>query len=275
MSVGSIVLIVVILILLYAVIYYIVKDASTLSSNVTDGTAMTTITPGQLSSDNGSSGNFSYSVWFNIDDWNYRYGETKVILGRSATVLTSSTGSAASASGAGADASSGSGAAGSTINVAALQPCPFIVLAPKMNNLIISVTCYSSNAAVPASGTAPLGIVHNVEITNVPIQRWTHLFISVYGRTLDIYIDGKLVRTGILPGTANVNPNANLYLTPGGGFWGWTSKLQYWNNASDPQMVWNIYKKGYGQGLFGSLFGKYKVQVSLLTDNTTTSQITI
>jgi len=280
MTVGSILLIVIVLVLLYAIIYYISRDAQTLSGSVMDGTVMTTIPASKLTSKQGSSGNFSYSVWFNIDDWNYRYGETKVILGRSATALTGTTGNTTSTSSSisGASPTIGStttSGSGGNIDVASLQPCPFVVLDTKANNLIVSVTCYSSSAAIPASGSVPLGIVHNVEITNIPIQRWTHLFVSVYGRTLDIYIDGKLVRTGILPGTANVNPNANLYLTPNGGFWGWTSKLQYWNNATDPQTVWNIYTKGYGQGIFGSLFGKYQLQLSILTDNSTTSQITI
>ena len=49
-----------------------------------------------------------------------------------------------------------------------------------------------------------------MEIVNVPIQRWVNIFISVFGRTLDVYLDGKLVKTGILPSIAKVNPNANI-----------------------------------------------------------------
>ena len=98
----------------------------------------------------------------------------------------------------------------------------------------------------------------------------SHLFV-----TIDVYIDGKLVRTGILPGTAKINPNANIFLTPNGGFNGWTSKLQYWNNSSNPQMAWDTYMAGYGAGLFSNLFGKYKVKVALLTDNQEKAQFTL
>ena len=53
---------------------------------------------------------------------------------------------------------------------------------------------------------------------NVPLQKWVNLIISLYGRTLDVYIDGKLVRTCVLPGVAQVNPDADILVTPMGGF---------------------------------------------------------
>ena len=63
------------IILLYTIIYYVTKDRSTLNKNVTAGNLMTTITPS--SADTYNSSNFTYSVWFYINDWNYRYGERK------------------------------------------------------------------------------------------------------------------------------------------------------------------------------------------------------
>ena len=48
--------------------------------------------------------------------------------------------------------------------------------------------------------------------------------MSVYGRTLDMYINGKLVRTCILPGVAYVDQTTDVILTPLGGFQGTTSK---------------------------------------------------
>ena len=109
---------------------------------------------------------------------------------------------------------------------------------------------------------------------NVPIQRLCNLLISVYGRTLDIYLDGKLVRTCVLPGVAKIDSNAPIYVTPMGGFSGWTSRFQYWSDSSDPQKAWNIYKAGYGGGLLGSVFGKYTVKLSLMTGDTEESTFT-
>ena len=243
-------------------------DKNTLQSLQSAQTA-TTISASSLATNGSStpSSNFAYSIWFYINDWNYRYGEQKIIMGRSGTAMASES----MTSGSGAN----SGATGTTTNMnnpqdlSKLQPCPFVVLGGKENNLTIAVTCYTN------ASTNSQGIVHYLEIVNIPIQRWVNLFFSVYGRTLDVYLDGKLVRTGILPGTAKINPTANIYLTPNGGFNGWTSKLQYWNNSSNPQMAWDTYMAGYGAGLFSNLFGKYKIKVALLTDNQEKAQFTL
>jgi hypothetical protein len=96
--------------------------------------------------------------------------------------------------------------------------------------------------------------------------------VSVYGRSMDLYIDGKLVRTCLLPGTAQVNTTSDLYVTPKGGFDGWTSKIQYYPNALNPQEVWNIYSQGYSTGL--NIFGTYSVQLSIMENGNEKSSVT-
>jgi hypothetical protein len=73
-----------------------------------------------------------------------------------------------------------------------------------------------------------------------------------------------------LPGVANVNNNANVYITPNGGFEGWTSKFQYYPNSINPQEAWNIYTGGYS-----NWFSSYKVQISLVENGNTQSSVTI
>jgi hypothetical protein len=80
-------------------------------------------------------------------------------------------------------------------------------------------------------------------------------------------VDGKLVRTCVLPGVAKVNPDANITVTPMGGFQGWTSNFEYWDDASNPQQAYNIYKSGFGGSLLGDLFNKYRIKISFLEDN--------
>lgn len=259
----TILFIVIILLLIYVVYYYATRDTSMLNKNVTQGNVMTTITPSSYSSaEDFDSSNYTYSVWYYIEDWNYRYGEPKELIVRSNAFPSDS------------NATSGSREGMNSISddmddISAKQPAPMVFFAPKENNLIIAVTCFTNNS------TADVGIVHYVEVVNVPIQKWVNLFFSVYGRTMDVYINGKLVRTAILPGPTKVVPTANIYLTPNGGFKGWTSKLQYFNQASNPQRAWETYKKGWGEGLLGSLLGKYKVKMSLLVNNVEEAQVTI
>jgi hypothetical protein len=232
---------------------YIFVDPYTLQS-IQSAQTTSTISASSLAT-NGSnvpSSNFAYSVWFYINDWNYRYGESKVIFGRMGAPSASGTGSVPGVSG--------------------LDPCPAVVLGAVENNVSVSLGCYPGANEEP---TTPGGntVVHTCSIANVPIQKWVNLVLSVYGRTMDLYIDGKLVRTCLLPGVASVNNNANIYVTPAGGFDGWTSRLQYYPNSLNPQEVWNIYSQGYSN--WTSMFSSYQIQVSLVENGTTQSSVTI
>ena len=103
-------------------------------------------------------------------------------------------------------------------------------------------------------------------IKNFPLQKWVNLIISVYGRTLDIYIDGKLLKTTVLPAPAVEGSGSGIQLTPNGGFDGFTANLRYWADASNPQQAYNIYKSGYGGGAGSNVLDKYRLKVAYLED---------
>ena len=244
---------IVVIVLILTLFRYIFTDPYLLQ-NIQDGQTASQIAATSLAT-NGSgtpSSNFAYSVWFYVNNWNYRYGEPKVIFGRMGAV--SSDGS------------------GSVSGISGIDPCPAVVLGAIENNVSISLGCFPGADQEP---TTPGGktVVHTCSVSNVPIQKWVNLAISVYGRTMDIYIDGKLVRTCLLPGVASVNNNSNIYVTPKGGFEGWTSRLQYFPDAINPQEAWNIYAKGYTS--WGNMFGSYQVQLSLVENGNTQSSVTI
>jgi hypothetical protein len=253
MSALSIVITIVIIVLIFMLLRFIFSDPYTLES-IKSGQTASTINASSLASNGSSvpSTNFAYSVWFYVQDWNYRYGEKKVIFGRM-----------------GSNSVSGSG---SISGISGTDPCPAVVLGAVENNISVSLGCYPGANQQP---TTPGGntIVHTCSVANVPIQKWVNLVVSVYGRTMDIYIDGKLVKTCLLPGVASVNNNANIYVTPAGGFDGWTAKLQYFPNPLNPQDVWNIYSKGYTS--WASMFSSYQIQLSLVENGQTQSSITI
>ena len=252
MSPLGIVITIVVIVLIFMLVRYIMKDPYTLQ-NIQSGQTASTISASSLATNGSStpSSNFAYSIWFYINDWNYRYGEPKVVFGRMGTKSTSGSGSIPGVSG--------------------LDPCPAVVLGAVENDIKVSLGCYPGADQEPdVSGGST--VVHTCSVTNVPIQRWVNLIVSVYGRSMDLYIDGKLVRTCLLPGVASVNNNANVYVTPAGGFDGWTSKFQYYPNSLNPQEAWNIYTKGYGGG---NMLNAYQVQVSLIENGTTQSSFTI
>jgi len=253
MSPLSIVITIVVIVLIFMLLRYIFADPYTLQS-MKNGKTASTIEASSLATNgtNVPSSNFAYSIWIYVNDWNYRYGEPKVIFGRM-----------------GSQSKSGSG---SVPGVNGLDPCPAVVLDAVENNVSISLGCYPGINQQP---TTPGGntVVHTCSVANVPIQKWVNLLISVYGRSLDVYIDGKLVRTCLLPGVASVNNNSNVYVTPGGGFEGWTSKFQYYPNSVNPQEAWNIYAQGPTSML--SMFNEYQIQLSLLENGTTQNSVTI
>jgi hypothetical protein len=253
--------IIIVIILLYIIVRYM-SSSSTIATGLVSGTTMQTISAKNLSSTSSGvkSSNFTYSVWFYIDDWNYNYGQNKVLFGRVSTAATTANSNATSTA-------TKLGLGSYSLSQYGSNPCPLVTFGAVENNLSVALTVYSESStsystddSVDPSSAA---IIHTCSVPNVPIQAWCNLLISVYGRTLDIYLDGKLVNTCVLPGTAKITSDANVYVTPVGGFAGWTSKFKYYPNATDPQTAWNIYQEGYGASFLNNLFGSsFKVTFS-------------
>jgi len=231
LSVKNIVIGVVIVLLLITIIRWFMSD-NTKIAGLNDAKTVTKISADSLAQSSAS--NFAYSVWFYIDDWSYRYGEPKIVLGRLDQDL---------------------------------KPSPSIVLGAIENNVKIETTVYPSSRS-------DSGSTHTCNVANVPIQKWVNLIVSLYGRTLDVYIDGKLTRTCVLPGVAKISPNAPVYVTPLGGFSGYTSNINYYGDALNPQQAYNIYRAGYGGG-YGIGSFPYQIQISYLKDGQEEGSLTI
>ena len=140
----------------------------------------------------------------------------------------------------------------------AITHIPFgIYLAPITNDILIKSALENGG-----QGTAQ---EHLCTLANVPLQKWMHLAVSLNTRALDVYLDGKLVRTCMLEGVAASNTNSNLRITPNGGFDGYTGSIKYIPDRINPQQAYELYKKGPGGSALGGL-NKYKVRVALMED---------
>lgn len=229
MNAKGILITIVILILLFIIIRAIFFNNK--NTGIEDAKVSQIVSASNLSSDSDNTANFTYSIWLYISDWNYKYGEPKIVLGRMDTVT---------------------------------QPQFGIVLGAMQNDLNINVETYPSNAQNQTNSSTN---THTCNIQNIPLQKWVHCLVSVYGKSMDVYIDGKLVRTCLLNGVAKVNNNTDVTITPLGGFSGFTSNFQFWPNATNPQEAYNIYKKGFGGSALGNLFNKYRIKFVFLVDN--------
>jgi hypothetical protein len=229
LSAGNIVIGVVLFILIILLIRWLMGSANKLTG-LNDAKKVTKIDATSLAQNNAS--NYAYSVWFYIDDWSYRYGEPKIILGRLDKDL---------------------------------NPSPSIVLGAIENNLKIETTVYPSSQSTDSS-------THTCNVDNVPVQKWVNVIASLYGRTMDVYIDGKLVRTCVLPGVAKIANNAPVYVTPMGGFSGYTSNIKYFANSLNPQEAYNLYREGFGGP---SMEFPYQVKIEYLKDGQEQGSLTL
>ena len=240
--IGKLITIIFILLLLYIVYKYIYRDVNTLSG-IVSAQEQQKIDATKIYSSN--SVNFTYSVWIYVDNWNYRYGESKVIFARE----------------------------NSSILPGREEPIPSLVLNPMQNNAVVSLAVYPNLE----SNTEKDGefVIDKAVLSNIPLQKWVNILITTYGRTMDLYMDGKLVKTTLLRGVPKIDSTAPIVITPGGGFSGWTAQLQFWNESCNPERAWNIYKSGYGGSWLANLFGKYNIKISVMEGENTNATFVI
>jgi hypothetical protein len=232
MRILYIFLAIVTLIVLYLLFDYLTKSPSLTSLH--NAKSRITIGPESLPNSTNSN-NFTYSIWFYVSDWNYKYNEEKIIFSRMNDSREVST----------------------QVALGALE-----------NNVDVRMTLYPGAKTGDVSGATSEGHSQVCSIPNVPLQKWVNLLISVYGRSMDMYLDGKLVKTCVLRGLPKIDSTEPVVVTPNGGFAGYTANFQYFDRPSNPQQAWSIYRAGYGGGSYiGNIFSKYKVKVSFLEND--------
>lgn len=108
---------------------------------------------------------------------------------------------------------------------------------------------------------------------NFPLQKWTYITISKDNTTVDLYLDGKLVKSVAIDSTHSPDTTSpiNFEIIKNGS--AFMAKFTRRPRVADPQSVWNDYMGGSGTGSAGN--GKMNVNLSLLKDNVETSKFAI
>ena len=128
MEIKTVLFIVIIIVLLYIVVRYVFSDVNTLTS-LNSGTSMQHISGSSLATGTvANNSNFTYSIWFYINDWNYKYNDIKMLYGRMGQMTDNQNITEAS--------------------IIQSDPCPAAILGAIENNLTILVSCFA--------GTTPL-----------------------------------------------------------------------------------------------------------------------
>lgn len=177
-----------------------------------DGKTKTTISGGELPV--AGSGSNGLQFWMFIKDWDYKFGQTKDVLKR-----VSSTNSAIVG--------------------------PRVTLSPSENTLDVAVSLFPTGrqASPSVAGLSSAGDTQTCSVENVPLQSWFSVSITVFQRNMDIYINGRLVKSCVLAGVPRVAVG-DMILGDNGGFSGSICNVNTYSRMLAPEDAMAFYKAG-------------------------------
>jgi hypothetical protein len=199
-------------------------------------------------------GDFTFSFWVYVDDFNYKAGSPKFLFAISpdspAPTSTSPLVGMLSAmtNGLMVRANTVLQTAGAppqnpsapTATAATSGAGPDITIESQMQAVLnqqTSTTMFQSTIDTPC------------DVKDMPLQRWVCITIVSSGRILDVYMDGRLTRSCVLDNVVNVpKGKLRLRLAEFGGFGGRYASVQMWNQQLTPDVIYGIYQMGPTQG---------------------------
>ena len=210
------------------------SSGNLLPSPVTSSTTIPAAKTPPQQGDKG--GNYGIQFWTFIKDWDYKFGEKKMVLERGESVVN-----------------------------------PRVYLSQTENTLCVDISVYSHSEQ--ASEPAPVdsqgaGDIFTCKIPNVPLQKWFAVALSVSGRNLDVYLDGLLVKSCLLNGVPRNTGNSPIIVMPDGGFSGSVIDLTHFSRSLVPQDAQTYFSKGTNGTSYNSLPSKpyfgYNVNLDIL-----------
>ncbi len=108
---------------------------------------------------------------------------------------------------------------------------------------------------------------------NFPLQKWVFIVVSVDNYIVDVYLDGKLVKSVQI---SQVNPDSTSNVYVGSGYDAYIANFQRWSYPLDPQTAWNSYMSGNGGSSLGSMLGvnNYHMNMNILKGDVEQGKIT-
>jgi len=193
--------------------------SGTLISSMSDATNSTVVKATSAPLSSGGKGGYGMQWWMFIKDWNYGYGKDKQVLARS-----------------------------DPTNTQILNPS--VALHPTDNTLRITVSVFPDNSGgssktqpAPAGHSGSTDDVFICEVPNLPLQDWFSVSMTVFGRNLDVYIDGKLVKSCLLPGVPKP-ASGDITMAGNGGFSGSLCNFNHYSRMLTPTDASSFYSAG-------------------------------
>lgn len=204
-------------------------------------------------------GEFTISTWIYITNWSYRAGMNKSIIniggpnfdtiriylgGNKPTlsVRLQTKDSTGSHNAIPTGAAAGSAVGGIAPNSNSNGPTSFGSQVP-----IESLDKATQNAVFNILQTDS-GLLDSSPLCDLPpidLQRWVNITVSINGKTADVYMDGRLSRSCVLPSFYKVDAGGySAYLLSYGGFGGQIANTTMYDSALNPEQVYKNYMAG-------------------------------
>jgi len=164
-----------------------------------------------------STGSYGMQWWMYVKDWNYGYGKEKAVVVRSDPMVS-------------------------------MIQNPKVVLHPTDNTLKIYISVFpadnssATNEPSAYGDSSSNGDVFICEVPNIPLQSWFSVSLTVFDRNLDVYIDGKLVKSCFISGVPKP-ATGNIQISPNGGYSGLLCNFKYSDSSLSPTDALNFFAK--------------------------------
>ena len=198
-------------------------------------------------------GEFTISTWIYITDWHHRANRYKAILRIGGKT----------------DQSSSAATNFDTIRMylGAVTPTLHVRLDSKNRDVSstdkgdsLDTSTYTMTYDNVQTGSGLLDSTRTCDIREIPMQRWVNIAVAVNGKTVDVYIDGKLSRSCVLPNPFKVDSSGYTGVAlEKEGFGGQIANMIMYDTALNPEVIYKNYMAGPEPitsigGLLGSFF---------------------
>jgi hypothetical protein len=115
---------------------------------------------------------------------------------------------------------------------------PGLYLEPNTNSLVVIMNTFDN-------------INEEVTVPDIPLNKWVNVIMRCQNKTLDIYVNGNIIRSLELSGVPKQN-YGDVFVAMNGGFNGYISNLWYFNYALGTAKIQDITKDGPNTKMVGS-----------------------
>ena len=112
----------------------------------------------------------------------------------------------------------------------------------------------TSSAVLKYIAKTDTGNATHVIMDNFPLQKWVYVVISVDNTVVDLYIDGKLIRSHKVDDIKQIDENSDIIF---GRLDAFIAKMEREPKPMDPSYAWSKYMEGNGGNYFSRMLANY------------------